>query len=172
MCLVGDKYDFMMKMGWGSKDFSCARDRTVFSGIAHTYRTAKRSRFPWMFIVQLGILWVLIKTKTTIHSKFSGITLIMLLYRIFTQWQDDHRRGRSKNTILIPAQQRTIVVKQVISSKFVMNLFPPITSMLKNQITQSVSILTFMIVYIETHGHLLDENAMLALRCFHLGRLS
>ena len=38
--------------------------------------------------------------------------------------------------------------------------------MLKNQITQSVGILTFIIVFIETHGHLLDENVTLALKYF------
>lgn len=38
--------------------------------------------------------------------------------------------------------------------------------MLKNQITQSVGILTLIIVFIETHGHLLDENVILALKYF------
>ena len=38
--------------------------------------------------------------------------------------------------------------------------------MMKNQVTQSVGILTFIIVFIETHGHLLDENVLLALRYF------
>lgn len=44
--------------------------------------------------------------------------------------------------------------------------------MLRNENTQSVGILTFIIVFIETHGHLLDENVILALRYFHLCRLS
>lgn len=38
--------------------------------------------------------------------------------------------------------------------------------MLKNQVTQSVGILTFIIVFIEAHGHLLHENVRLALRYF------